>query len=92
MRFRGLSGQGEKTTLVGEANDANGGALRRARFVRLKEAGKCRGRAGRQVRRLMRTRRAEWERRSYVAEVFDPTCLGILARHWVYVRTIQFEF
>jgi hypothetical protein len=40
----------------------------------------CRGRARRQVRTLMRTRRAEWERRGCVAEVFEP-CLGILARY-----------
>jgi hypothetical protein len=35
------------------------------------------GRARCEVRTLMRTRRAEWERRSYVAEVFEP-CLGVL--------------
>jgi hypothetical protein len=67
---------------VGEANDADGDALRCARFVRLEEAEQCRGRARCQVRTLMRTRRAEWERRSCVAEVFEP-CLGVLARHQV---------
>src|ERR1700679_739858 len=36
----------------------------------------------------MRTRRAKWERRSCVAEVFGP-CLGVLGRHQVYVRIIR---
>ena len=70
-------------TLVGEANDADGDALRRARFVRLEEVEQCRGHARCQVRTPMRTRRAEWERRSRAAEVFEP-CLGILARYQVY--------
>jgi hypothetical protein len=74
-------------TLVGEANDADGEALRRARFVRLEEAEQCRGRARCRVRTLMRTRRAEWERRSCVAEVFE-SCLGVLTWHQVY-STLQ---
>jgi hypothetical protein len=36
----------------------------------------------------MRTRRAEWECRSRVAEVLKP-CLGVLARHQVYVTIIS---
>ena len=67
---------------VGKANDADGGTLRRARFVRLEEVDQCRGRARRQVCTLVRTRRAEWERRSCVAEVFEP-CLGVLAQYQV---------
>ena len=67
---------------VGKANDADGDVLRRARFVRLEEAEQCRGRARRQVRTLMRTRRAEWGHRNCVAEAFEP-CLGVLARYQV---------
>jgi hypothetical protein len=63
--------------LVGEAIDADGDALRRALFVRLEGAEQCRGHARCQVHTLMRTLRAEWERPSRVAEVFEP-CLGIL--------------
>jgi hypothetical protein len=47
------------------------------------------GRARCQVSTLIRTRRAEWERRSCVAEEFEPRCLGILARHQVYVTIIK---
>jgi hypothetical protein len=72
-------------TDVGEANDADGDALRRARFVRLEEAEQCRSRARCQVRTLMRTRRTERERRSCVAEVFEP-CPGVLTRHQIYVK------
>ena len=61
---------------VGKVNDADGDALRRARFVRLEETEQCRGRARRQIRTLMRTRRAEWERRSCVVEVFEPCLPG----------------
>jgi hypothetical protein len=32
--------------------------------------------------------RVEWERRSYVAEESEP-CLGVLARHQVYITIIQ---
>jgi hypothetical protein len=66
---------------VWEANDADGDTLRRARFVRL-EAEQCRGHARCQVRTPMRTRKAEWEHRGCVAEVFEP-CLGVLAWHQV---------
>ena len=65
---------------VGESNDADGDALRGTRFVRFEKSEQCRGRARGQVRALMRTRGAEWERRSRVAKVFEP-CLGVLARH-----------
>ena len=75
-------------TPVGEANDTDDETLHRARFVRF-EAKQCRGRAGYQVRTLlMRARRAEWERRSCVAEVFGP-CLGVLARNQFYVTMIR---
>jgi len=35
-----------------------------------------------------RTRKGEWERWSCVAEVFESTGLGILARHQVYISII----
>jgi hypothetical protein len=71
---------------VGEANDADGGA----RFVQLEEAEKCWGHARCQVRTLMRTRRAEWEGLSCVAEVFKPGCLGrSCAAGQVYVTIIR---
>ena len=68
---------------VREANDTDGDALRRARFVRLEEAEQCRGRARGQVSALMRTRGTERERRSQMAEVFKP-CLSVLAWHQIY--------
>ena len=90
MTYFGSFKRVDQTALadVGKANDADGYALRRARFVGLEEAEQCRGCARRQVHALVRTRRAECERRSCVAEVFEP-CLGILARHQVYITTIQ---
>ena len=39
----------------------------------------------------MRTSRVEWESRNHVAEVFEP-CMGVLARHQVYVTINMVEF
>jgi hypothetical protein len=72
-------------TLVGEANDADGYALRRARSVHVEESEQCRGCARCQIRTLMQTRRAEWERRSCVAEAFER--LVVLRRHQILTRS-----
>jgi hypothetical protein len=77
-----IQGQNESSVLLRNVVKP-GDALRHARFVRLEEVGQCWGRARCHVRTLMRTRRVEWERRSCVAEVFEPY-LGVLARHQVY--------
>jgi hypothetical protein len=84
-----IQGQNESSVLLRNVVKP-GDALSHDRFVRLKEVGQCWGRARCQVRTLMWTRRAEWEGRSCVAEVFEPN-LGVLAWHQdcQYVTIIQ---
>jgi hypothetical protein len=65
--------------------------IRLRRWRSAPRAEQCRGCARFQFRTLMQTRRVEWEHqtRSYVAEVFEPACLGVLAWHQVYITIIR---
>jgi len=64
---------------IREADDADGDALCRTRFVRLEEAEQRRRGSRGEVRALMRACVSEGECWGCVAEVFEP-CLRILAR------------